>query len=373
MFLRLLSCFLFINCGRNGHNFNLPLSMEKKIANSFFFILVAIVTLAFVGLILEFLLGVFWAVVLAIIFYKWYENILESVNGRENMASGLTLVAILMVVIIPMFLIGAAVVNEAIVISQKVQTGEWRPQDQLADLEAQIPEWLETRGVNIENVQKKFIEWAGSSFQGIAGRVLGFTQGLFGFLVQAAITLYVLFFFFKDGRSLIKQLIYVLPIGDDKEWQLIDRFQSVARATVKGSLLIAIIQGLLGGVLFMALGIPAAVLWGALMIFAALLPAGAGIVWGPIAVILFFQGQYTEAIILVVVGAMFIGLIDNLLRPRLVGSDTKMPDYLILLSTLGGLTWFGLSGFVLGPIIAAMFMTCWQMVGDEFGEKAGVE
>lgn len=345
--------------------------MEKKVANNFFFLLVLVVSLAFVGLIGDFLLGVFWAVVFTILFYGWYERCLKMFNGREGLASGATLVAIIMVVIIPLFLIGTAVVNEALEMADKIQSGEWKPQEQLATIEARIPQWMEDRGFNLKNIQVRFLEWAGSSSQEIATRVLGFTQGLFGFAVQVAITLYVLFFFLKDGKSLIEQLIYVLPIGDEKERQLIDRFQSVARATVKGSILIAVIQGLLGGILFLILGIPGAMLWGALMIVAALLPVGAVLVWGPIALLLFLDGDYTKAIILAVVGAMFIGLIDNLLRPRLVGSDTKMPDYLILLSTLGGLTWFGLSGFVLGPIIAAMFVTCWQMMGDEFGEGKG--
>ncbi len=344
--------------------------MQKKIANNFFFLLLFLITVAFFGLIGSFALGVFWAAVLAIVFDPLNKRVLARFPNRPSLASGLTLMGVLLVVIIPLGLVSLALVVEALDVSEKIQTGEWKPQEQIGHIKELIPaERLEKYGLDLNNIQSKITDWAGDSSQIIAQKVLGFGQGILGALVQFTITLYVLFFFFRDGKKLIQQLIYVLPIGDHKERQLIVRFQSVARATVKGSILIALVQGVLGGILFLMLGVEGAVIWGALMIIASLLPVGALLVWGPIAAVLALQGSYTKAIILVVVGAMFIGLIDNLLRPRLVGNDTKMPDWLILLSTLGGLSWFGLSGFVLGPIIAAMFITCWQMMGDEFGEK----
>ena len=347
--------------------------MQKKIANNFFFLLLFLITIAFFGLIGSFALGAFWAAVLAIVFDPLYKKVLSRSPEKPALASGLTLIGILLIVIIPMGLISLALVVEALDISEKIQSGEWRPQEQLGQIVGQIkgkiPEGSEKFGLDVDNIQTKVTEWIGSSSQIIATKILGFGQGVLGMLVQFTITLYVLFFFFRDGPKLVESMIYVLPIGDKKERRLIKRFQSVARATVKGSILIALIQGVLGGILFALLGVEGAVIWGALMIVAALLPVGALLVWGPIAAVLFLQGSYTKAIILVIVGALFIGLIDNLLRPRLVGNDTKMPDWLILLSTLGGLSWFGLSGFVLGPIIAAMFITCWQMMGDEFGEQ----
>lgn len=343
--------------------------MQKKIANNFFFILLFLVTVAFFGLLGSFLLGVFWAAVLAIVFDPLHKIVLSRFPKKPALASTFTLMSILLIVIIPMGLISLALVVEALEISEKIQSGEWKPQEQIGHIKDMIPPQFEKYGLDVNSIQIKVTEWAGSSSQIIAKKVLGFGQGVLGIMVQFAITLYVLFFFFRDGKELVEQLIYVLPIGDKKERRLIKRFQSVARATVKGSILIALVQGVLGGILFALLGVEGAVIWGALMIVAALLPVGALLVWGPIAAVLFLQGNYTEAIILVVVGALFIGLIDNLLRPRLVGNDTKMPDWLILLSTLGGLSWFGLSGFVLGPIIAAMFITCWQMMGDEYGEQ----
>jgi predicted PurR-regulated permease PerM len=129
---------------------------------------------------------------------------------------------------------------------------------------------------------------------------------------------------------------------------------------------------LIGGTLFAILGIPGAVLWGVLMALLSLLPiGGSGIIWAPTAIIMFVQGHVTEGIIIVVVGFLGIGLIDNLLRPILVSHDTKIPDYVVLIATLGGLSWFGLSGFIIGPVIAALFMICWEITGELYGGKEG--
>jgi predicted PurR-regulated permease PerM len=143
-----------------------------------------------------------------------------------------------------------------------------------------------------------------------------------------------------------RKLISLIPIGDGIETELFERFTSVARATVKGGLIVAVIQGSIGGFLFWFVGIPAAFLWGMLMIVLSLLPVGSALIWSPTAVILFLQGQALKAAIVLAVGLLVIGMIDNFLRPQLIGKDSKMSDYLVLVSTLGGLTWFSLTGFV---------------------------
>ncbi len=171
----------------------------------------------------------------------------------------------------------------------------------------------------------------------------------------------------KDGEKLISILIRMLPIGDDAERHLLSKFAEVSRATIKGTLVVGIIQGALGGILFALLGIESAIFWGVVMIVLSILPAiGSALVWGPAAIIFLANEQWIKALILFIVGAAFIGVIDNVLRPILVGRDTKMPDYLILLSTLGGLGLFGLSGIVFGPIIAAFFLAIWTMFEYEY-------
>ncbi len=345
--------------------------MQKNFPHIFFLLLVLFVSAAFVGLVSEFLMGIFWAVVLTILFHKTYNKIKERLNGKENLAAILTLLLILLIVIVPIFFVGSSLLNETLHYYEKVNSGELDLRGKVDELRHSIPideTTLERYGLDMEKIREAISEAVTNGSRQIASQAFTFTQNIFDFLLQFFLMLYLLFFFFRDGKQIIEGIVWVLPIGDDKERALLERFDSVARATVKGSLLVAIIQGTIGGILFWAVGIPAPMLWGVLMTFLSLLPIGSAVIWAPAAIILFFQGELGRAIAIVLVGSLVIGLADNFLRPRLVGQDTKMPDYLILISTLGGITWFGLSGFVIGPIIAALFITCWQMLGREYGQ-----
>ena len=154
-----------------------------------------------------------------------------------------------------------------------------------------------------------------------------------------------------------------IPLDTQHTERLLGQFVTVVRATVKGNIVISLVQGLLGGIAFAVLGLPAALLWGTLMALLSLLPAvGAALVWGPVAAYMLLTGQVASAIGLTVWGVGVIGLVDNLLRPILVGKDTELPDYLILIATLGGIAVFGINGFVIGPVIAAMFLVAWQLM-----------
>ena len=161
--------------------------------------------------------------------------------------------------------------------------------------------------------------------------------------------------------------MHALPLGDERERALFAKFAEVSRAAVKGTLVIGLVQGVLGGTIFWLLGVESAVFWGSLMVIMSLIPVvGASLIWGPAALIMLANGAFYKALILVAFGILIIGLVDNLLRPVLVGRDTRMPDYLVLLSTLGGLTAFGASGIVIGPVIAALFLAVWVMFTQEF-------
>jgi predicted PurR-regulated permease PerM len=165
-----------------------------------------------------------------------------------------------------------------------------------------------------------------------------------------------------------------MPLSEEYNAQLTQRFAAVVRATVKGNIVIAVIQGLIGGVAFWLLGIKGALLWGTLMTFLSLLPAvGSALVWVPAAVYLIVTGSLAKGIALVLVGVLVIGLIDNLLRPVLVGRDTRLPDYVVLISTIGGIALFGINGFVIGPLIAALFMAAWTLFRDEQIEQRRAE
>jgi predicted PurR-regulated permease PerM len=181
-------------------------------------------------------------------------------------------------------------------------------------------------------------------------------------VISFGIMLYLLFFLLRDGGALADLVKVAIPLRTDQKNALFSRFADVVRATVKGGILVAMVQGALGGLAFWFLGIHGALLWGVLMAFLSLLPAiGAGLVWIPVALYLLATGAIWQGVGLVLWGTLVIGLVDNLLRPRLVGKGTKLPDYVVLISTLGGIKVFGLNGFVIGPLIAAIFMVTWEI------------
>jgi predicted PurR-regulated permease PerM len=171
-----------------------------------------------------------------------------------------------------------------------------------------------------------------------------------------------LFFFLRDGSQLAQRLKDAIPLRAEQKRALFAKFTIVIRAMFKGTILVAALQGMLGGIIFWFLGIPAAVLWGVVMAFLSLLPAvGSALIWLPVALYLLATGAVWQGLTLIAYGALVIGLVDNLLRPFLIGVDTKLPDYIVLISTLGGIAIFGLNGFVIGPVIAAMFIATWDI------------
>jgi len=344
-------------------------TFKKNLPQTLFIIFVIFVTIVFFGLIKEFSLGVFWAVVLTILFSGWHKRILRRCKGKQNMGAAVTLLSIILLVIIPVGLLSFAIINESIDIVEKVQGDNIDIKGTLSSAQSSINPYLNKFGLKRINIENSLNKFSVEMTREIGERIFGLSQNIFGTLIQMAIMLYVLFFFLRDGDKIIRLIIKYFPMANSIEYRLINRFQSVAKATVKGSLLIAILQGVLGGILFLLVGVNGAILWGTLMIFASLLPVGGAIIWGPISLIYFMQGSYGKGIIILLVGLLLIGLLDNLLRPRLVGNETKLPDYMILLSTLGGITWFGLTGFVLGPVIAALFTTCWQMMGEIYASE----
>ncbi len=329
------------------------------------------ITAAFFGMIRPFLMAIFWAALLALVFQRPYRLLRLRLRGRSNLAASLSTLLIVLIVVLPVSLIVLALVNQSVEVYQKIQSGEWDLAKVVDFIQRELPhleELLEDAGFPPERLRESLSSFAVTATGAIADRLLLYTQNAIAFTAQFFLMLYVLFFFLRDGRKMMRDIINVLPFGNAWERMLINRFSSVARATLKGTLIVAVVQGTIGGLMFALLGIDGALFWGVVMTLLSLLPVGgSGLVWAPTAVILAVQGLWGKAVALLIVGALGIGLIDNLLRPILVGRDTKMPDYLVLLATLGGLGWFGLSGFVLGPVIAALFLTFWQTAGKEYG------
>jgi len=343
----------------------------RTFENRAFLVLVVLVTVVFFWMLRPFMLPVFWAVVLAVLFRGVYKGWKQLLGGWPNTSAGLTLLTTVLLLIIPLVIIGRAVTAEVIALTQGLQLGAVDVQAPLLWLEARFPtlaEQLERYGIDGPRIREFATEAATATSQFLATRALMLGQNVAEFAAYVGIMLYVLFFFIRDGARLSDALIRALPLGDAREERLFDRFILVARATVKGTLVVAAVQGALGGVLFWIVGLPAPVLWAVVMAVLSLLPViGTVLVWGPAAIYLLSVGDFTSGLIVLLGGFFVVGLVDNVLRPILVARDTQMPDYLVLLSTLGGLAKFGISGFVLGPMLAAFFLVSWEMFAEEFG------
>jgi predicted PurR-regulated permease PerM len=339
--------------------------MQKNTPYILFMTLVLLVTVSFFLLIKDFLLACFWAIILAVVFDPIYQRFRQYYKASDSVPLVLTMLIIILVFVIPLFTMAMIIAGESADYYNKIQSGEINPQLYFQDTLALFPKVPQIPGINVEQISATVGNAFEQAVKYIAQQVPALTQNILNLIVQVALAFYILFFLLRDGHYLIRKLISLIPIGDRVEVELFERFASVARATVKGGLIVAVIQGSIGGLLFWFVGIPAAFLWGMVMIILSLLPIGSALVWAPAAAILFLQGQTVKAIIIVSVGILAIGLIDNFLRPRLIGKDSKMSDYLVMVSTLGGLAWFSLTGFVLGPIIAALFVTCWEILGKD--------
>lgn len=338
----------------------------------FFLLLLSAVTLAFLGLVWGFLMPMFWAAVLAVIFQPAFDRAVRFTRGRRSLSAALTVVLIILVVLIPLGFVGVALVNEASHIYQRIDSGDAAIMGVIETVEQELPaarDFLLRFGVTAADVQGWIASAAVAIGQLVGERALTYGQGALAVAVSFFLMLYVLFFFIRDGETILGHMIRALPLGDNRERLLLKRFATVSRATLKGTLIVAAVQGTLGGVTFWLLGIGGAVFWGVVMTVLSLLPAiGTALVWIPAAVVLLATDQFIRAVVLVLVGTFVIGMVDNILRPILVGRDTAMPDWLVLLATLGGLALFGLSGFVIGPVIAALFLTVWDLFADEHAQ-----
>ena len=320
--------------------------------------------------------AVLWGVVLAIVFAPLYRLLVRATVQRRSLAALCTVGIIVLMVILPLTLLGTSLAQEVSGVYARVQSGELDIvkflQHLLDALPTSVMNVLNRFGLgSLAGMQEKLSAGLLKGSQFLTTQALDIGQSTFDFFVNLFVMLYLLFFLLRDKDSLNQRIRDAIPLRHDQLDALLQKFIVVIRATVKGNLLVALLQGTLGGVMFWFLGISASLLWGVLMVFLSLLPAvGAGLVWIPVAVYLLATGAVWQGVLLIAYGALVIGLVDNALRPILVGKDTKMPDYVVLISTLGGISTFGLNGFVLGPVIAAMFIAVWDIFAGARQEDA---
>lgn len=346
-----------------------PLQAPEIEFKSLLFLVVAVSAL-FLMIVWPFFGAVCWAVFIVLVFWPLHLRFLRGSKGRPNVAALASLIVILLVVILPLAMLAASITQEASMFVEKMRAGQLRPADYFQQFVAALPAWaqgwLQRFGLSdLSLLQQKLMTTLGSSGQAITTHALGIGQVTLDFVVAFFVMLYILYFLFRDGPQLTRTIARAIPLRPEHTHRLLTQFATVVRATVKGNIVVALVQGALGSLAFWVLGLPGAVLWGSVMAVLSLLPAvGAVLVWAPVAAYYFFTGDVVRGVGLTIWGALVIGLVDNLLRPILVGKDTRMPDYLVLVATLGGIVVFGLNGFVIGPVIAAVFLVSWDMLAS---------
>ena len=351
---------------------DLPPSNESSaLETRAFMLLLVVVTLAFGVILLPFWGAVFWGVIIAILFAPLQRELVRRMGQRRTWAAVTTLAIILLIVTPPLILIVGALVQESSAVYARIQSGELNFGRYFQEIVDALPPWftkvLDRFGLgNLGDIQQRLTTVVAQASQLIATRALGIGQNTLEFVVGFFIALYLAFFLLRDGAALTLRIKAAIPLDEPHKLSLARKFATVIRATVKGNIVIAVTQGALGVLAFWVLDVRGALLWAVLMAFLSLLPAvGAGLIWGPVAVYLLVTGSVAQGVGLIAFGVLAIGMVDNVLRPILVGKDTRMPDYVVLISTLGGLAVFGINGFIIGPVIAALFIAVWDIYVNE--------
>lgn len=333
--------------------------------------MVFVISAVFLMMINQFLMPLFMAGLASALAKPTHRWVTVKVKGRENLASALLIVGIVLLVLIPLSFLITIVVAQAIKVGQSVtpwiQTFINEPTTIGGYLE-KIPYYDQ-----ITPYREQIIHKIGTVVGAVSTFLIDSLQSVTKMTIDAIfgtiIMLYVMFYFLTMGDVLLKKILYFLPLRDEDERRLLIRFTSVTRATIKGTLIIGLMQGTICGLAFAIAGIQGPVFWGTVMAVTSVIPAfGTAIVWGPALIILALIGDFAGVVILAVICGGISGNLDNLVRPKLVGKDTEMHDLFVLFGTLGGIAMFGLLGIIIGPIIAALFITIWEIYGDTFHE-----
>src|SRR6266853_3017793 len=343
-----------------------------NLRTAFVLLLVAAVTAFFLAVAWPFLKPLLLGALLAGLFHPLYRWITRLLGGRQSLGAAVTLLVLLVLVLGPISVFLGIVVQQALTISD--QAIPWLTQHLGAASTFNVNEWVMQRFPALAKYmpsQEQLLEQVGTAAKTAGAFLVGFASRMTvttaSFLLNLFVMLYAMFFFFKDGHKILERIFYYTPLSDEDETRMLTQLASITRATVKGTLVIGIIQGTLAGIAFWVARIDGAALWGTIMTILAIIPGiGAPLVWVPVVIVLFVNGQYVTGILLLVWCGVVVATIDNFLRPLLVGRDAQMPDLLILIGTLGGLFLFGPMGFIVGPIICGLFLTVWDIYGTTF-------
>jgi len=342
---------------------------NETISNIVLLLLVVFFSALFLSMIRSFLMVIFLSAIFSALAKPLYRKIVKCFKGRRRLASVTTLLLIVVVILIPLGGLLGIVTGQALKVAESAKP--W-VEKQIAEPDAilraikDLP-LVEHIAPYRNIIFQKAGQAVGSLSKLLLSRFSSLTFGTISFLFMFFVFLYTMFFFLMDGERLVEKILHYLPLEDQDEQLLLARFTSVSRATLKGSAVIGILQGGLSGLAFWVVGIPSAVFWGTVMTVLSVIPGiGTALVWVPAAIILASGGQYYKAAGLTLFCVLVVGSLDNFLRPALVGKDTQMHDLMIFFGTMGGIFMFGVPGIIIGPLIAALFITIWDIYGVAF-------
>jgi predicted PurR-regulated permease PerM len=346
---------------------------RQQFRRIFVLLLVLVVSIVFIATVKGFLITLFLAAVFTGMVYPLYGWLLEHFRGRASVASVTTLALVFCAVVMPLIVFFGVVAGQAVEVTQIVAPWVERHLENSAAGSHSLPDWIPFREHLTpyhEQITSKLAEFASKAGRYLVGSLLNITQITGVFLLNLFIMLYAMFFFLIGGPKIVKTVMGYLPLPDSDKETILHVGLSVSKATIKGTLVIGIVQGALGGIGLAVVGIPGAAFWGTIMVVLSIIPGiGTALVWVPAVIFLVISDSAVAATGLLIWNVAVVGMVDNVVRPRLVGKDAKMPDLLILISTLGGLGLFGALGLVIGPVIAALFMTAWTIFGHIFEDE----
>jgi predicted PurR-regulated permease PerM len=326
------------------------------------------ITIVFGWAIWPFAGAILWSVVAAIMFTPLNRRITEQLRGRPSLAAAVTLLVFTAAVVIPAILLTSFLLDRAAGIYTGIRSGQIDIGRTFLQVQAAMPGWLlrllARLGItDLASLRETLSAGVATRLQILTSGAVAIGQGAASFLLALAVVLYLTFFLLRDGQRLAAGISPYVPLAPADRSMFSARFVEVIRATVVGGILVGVAQGVLGGMVMALLGVPNAALWAVLMALSSLLPAvGTGLVWVPVSLFLLATGSTWQGIIMALSGLFLIGSVDNVLRPILIGRRTKMPDFLVLVATLGGLASFGFNGLLMGPVAAALFLSGWQTI-----------
>jgi len=339
-----------------------------------FLLILAVVSILLVWVTWPFVGPLMWATLAAIMFQPLYKWSLRKTRGRRNPAAILSLTVIFVAVLLPALWLGSVAANEAIKLvnafqAEPIDVRAW-VDSVYSMLPAQVQQFAAENGFSdFPEIQDRLQELLGESAGIIASSALSIGSGALGFFLSFAIGLYVLFFLLRDGTRIGETILHSAPINRDIADRLAERFLGIVRAVIKGSGVVGIVQGTIGGIVLAIAGVPSSLLLGVVMAILALIPAvGTALVWVPAGIWLLVVGEVWQGVFVLGAGFIIISSVDNVLRPILVGRDTGIPDWVILVTTLGGISLAGFSGIVLGPLVAGMFLASWSILQEQRAE-----